>query len=182
MIVCVTGTPAAGKSSVGKVLSHMGFKIYELGDIVRRMMRDKEIALTPESDRKFTIWLRKSHGRLVTVRKLASEVDLSRGRNIAIIGVRSKPELDYIRKKGKTVAIAIIAPSRLRFQRMRKRGRADAQKTYADFVKRDKKEERFGLWGAIESADYVISGTSTIPQLTKEVRQIVRLASQSKAF
>lgn len=182
MIVCITGMPAAGKSSIGKALKRMGYTTYELGDIVRKMMRERHIRVTPESDREFTIWLRKRYGGLVTIKRLAKEVDLRKADKIAIIGVRSRPELDYIRKRGKTLTIAILAPARLRYLRMKGRGRADAQHTFAEFRRRDRREERFGLWGAIKSADYVISGTGTIPQLQKEVKEVVEIASIAKAF
>ena len=175
MIVCITGLPAAGKSSVGKILKEKGFRVYELGDIVREMMSKQGIALTPESDRKFTVMIRKRYGSLVTVKYLVKKVNLRKKANIAIIGVRSKPELDYIKRQAKVVTIAVLAPSRLRFERMRRRKRPDAQRTYSEFLKRDRKEVGFGVWGAINSADYVIAGTGAIPQLRKEVIQIIGL-------
>lgn len=182
MIVCVTGMPAAGKSSVGAVLKGMGFNVYELGDIVRMMMRERGIQINPESDKKFTVWLRKRYGGLVTVKRLAKEVDLGGSGKTAVVGIRSKPELDYIRAHGRSLTVAVLAPSRLRFRRMRRRGRRDAQKTYADFLKRDRKEERWGLWSAIKSADYVIAGTGTLAQLKDEVRQVMKDARRAKAF
>ncbi len=176
MIICITGLPGAGKSTTGKILESMGYKVYELGDIVRKMMKKEGIALTPESDKKFTTSLRRMRGNLVTVKYLLKEVRLGSKSKIAIVGVRSKAELDYLRKQSKIITIAIVAPTKLRFERIKKRKRPDAPRTLKEFVNdRDKKEASWGEIGAIKSADYIIAGTGTVPQLRKEVEQIMRL-------
>lgn len=176
MIICITGLPAAGKSSVGMVLKEEGFRVYELGDMIRRMMKEHGIELTPESDKKFIVSMRKRYGKFVFVERFAKKVNIGKASNIAIVGVRSRPELEYLKRQAKNVVtIAILAPSRLRFERMKERKRPDAQRTYAEFLKRDRREIRFGLWGAIDGADYVIAGTGTIPQLRNEVERILKL-------
>lgn len=176
MIICITGLPGAGKSAAGRILGRMGYRVCELGDIVREMMRKQGIRITPESDKHFTIDLRRRHGKLVTVKYLLRRVNLRGKRNIVIVGVRSKAELDYLRKRAKIVTVAVVAPVRLRFKRIKKRGRPDTPRTLAKFIRdRDKKEARWGELRAIRSADYIIAGTGTIPQLRREIEKILEL-------
>jgi dephospho-CoA kinase len=178
MIICITGLPGAGKTSVAKILQRRGFKAYELGDVVREMMRKQGIPITPDSDKKFTIELRKKHGNLVTVQYLLKKVKLKRHAKIAIVGVRSKYELDYIKKHAPVVTIAVVAPAKLRYERIKKRGRPDAPRSLREFiVDRDKKEEKWGLLKAIGSADYVISGAGNIIGLKHAVYAILKSES-----
>ncbi len=174
MIICITGLPGAGKSTAGMILKGMGYRVYELGDIVRQMMGERGIKITAESDREFTVRLRKEHGALVTVKRLLKKVRLGSKSNIAIVGIRSKAELDYIRKRADTVTIAVVAPVRIRFERTKRRGRADAPKTLAEFVRdRDAKEARWGQLAAIKSADYIISGAGNIASLKKAIHSVL---------
>ena len=183
MIICVTGLPGAGKSVTGGILAKRGYKVYELGDIVREMMKKKRIPQDAESVKRFTIYIRKRYGTLVIPRYLFRTIKVRKDSKIAIIGVRSKPELDYIRKRGRSVTIAIVAPARLRYRRTMSRGRSDAPRTFAEFVKnRDAKEKRFGLEGAIRSADYIIAGTGTVAQLEKGIDQVLLKMKNAKAF
>lgn len=176
MIICITGLPGAGKSSVGKLLSTMGFRTYELGDVVRGLMKKEGIRLTPESDKEFTVYLKKKYGKAVVVRRLLEKVKLNKVGKVAIVGVKNKPELDYIKSKSRSpvVTIAVVAPVRLRFQRTRMRGRADAPRTLAEFIKnRDRKEARWGETDTIKNADYIISDTGTMADLKKNVRLVI---------
>ncbi|MDE1874403.1 MAG: AAA family ATPase [Candidatus Micrarchaeota archaeon] len=181
-IVCITGMPAAGKSSVGRILAKRGFKVYELGDIVREMMSQMGIAVTPESDKKFTIWMRKRYGNLVTVKRLSKEVNLKKARRVAIVGLRSKPEIDYLRRYGSVTIIAVVAPLKQRYYRVVKRGRPDAPRSVAEFERRDKKEEGWGLLAAIRSADFMIAGTGNFRQLEKSVGEALLQMKDAKAF
>ncbi len=174
MIICITGLPGAGKSTAGRILGRMGYRVYELGDIVREMMRKQGIKLTPESDKRFTTELRRKHGKLVTVRYLLKRVRLSGNGNIVIVGVRSKAELDYIRKHARIATVAIVAPVKLRFARIKRRRRPDAPRTLAEFIKnRDRKEESWGELGAIKSSDYIISGAGTNAELKRAMTEML---------
>lgn len=169
----MTGLPAAGKSSVGAILKSSGFRVYEIGDAVRDIMRRRGIPLTPESDRIFTVKMRRKHGRAVFVKLLLRNVRIDGKSKVAIIGIRSRADLRYVKKRGRILTMAIVAPIKLRYERIRKRGRPDMPRSLAEFRVRDRREERFGLLGAIRGADFVVSGAGTIPQLRKEVREIL---------
>ena len=170
MIICVTGLTGSGKGSVGKILGEMGFRVYDLGDEIREMMKESGMEISPENDKKFTIGIRKRYGKLVVVKHLLKKIKLGSAHKTAILGIRSNEELDCIRKRAKAVSVAVVAPVRTRFERAMKRGRPDSYNTLAAFVKnKDEKDAGMGMLDVIKGADYVIANTSTHTELKKSV-------------
>ncbi|MGA3020771.1 MAG: AAA family ATPase [Candidatus Micrarchaeales archaeon] len=173
MIVCVIGMPGAGKSQVADVLRRMDFRTYELGDVVRGMMKEQDIEITPESLRKFSIVARRKYGYDYEARRLIKKINLKEG-NIAIVGFRTKANLDFIKKHAKVTSIAVIAPAKIRYLRLSSRRRPDDPKTMTEFMRqRDRKEIRFGILKVIKGADYVIANTGTVADLKKSVQMVM---------
>ena len=63
MIVCITGMPGSGKSVAADIMKKRGFKVLEMGNVVREMMRKKGIKITNKSIREFALRLREEGGR-----------------------------------------------------------------------------------------------------------------------
>ncbi len=171
------------------MLARRGYKVYELGDLVRQLMRESGIKITPESDKRFSEELRKRYGSRVTPKLLLERIRIRKNENAAIVGVRSRPELEYIKRrlrgKESVVTIAIVAPVRIRYRRVRKRNRPDTPRSIAAFIReKDAKERRWGVNEAIDSADYVISGTGSVAELRKDVNSLFSAleSGKEKAF
>ena len=173
MIICVTGLPGSGKSAVGQIIEGKGYELYEMGDIVREEMRKKSINITPDSERKFSNWLRNKKGKEVVMKMMLKKLKLNRRSKVVISGVRDVWEIKHFRKLENTVTIAVVAPARLRFERQEKRGRADAPKTFKQFVERDRTEIGWGELQALKEADYVIANTGTHADLKKAVLAVL---------
>ncbi len=187
--MCITGTAGAGKSTVGRVLKRRGYSVYELGDIVRQLMHEAGVRITPESNRAFSERLRRRYGDVVTPRLLLGRISVRRNENMAIVGIRSRKELDYIKKRlgsrERIVTVAVVAPAKTRYERTRKRNRPDAPKSLAAFVRdTDRKEERWGVRGAIASADYIISGAGSLGELKRDAGMLFSAieSGKEKAF
>jgi dephospho-CoA kinase len=175
MIVCITGMPGSGKSVVADVLKNKGYKVYELGDVVREEMRKRKIEMTSESMRKFSLYFRKKYGNDVTSRRLLRERNIKQGGKTVISGLRNTADLNYIKRRFDVILVAVIAPAKTRFLRTKSRVRADNPKTMGEFIKhRDKKETRFGILGIIKKADYVISNTGTVADLKRSVAIVAK--------
>lgn len=178
MILCVTGFPGAGKSTVAKLLERSGFKVYELGDMVRELIKKEGIDKNPESIRRFLKHIRVKYGKEVTARMLLKKIKTKKGDRIAIIGLRSLAELNYIKKHADVAVVAVIAPPEKRFMRVIKRKKAEDPKTMASFLcNRDRNEARLGMIGVIKKADYVIANTGTFSDLKRSVREVVKAVS-----
>jgi len=140
-----------------------------MGDIVREEMKKRRIAITPESAKQFSTWLRNKFGKEIIMKMMLKRLRLSKKSKVAIAGVRDVWEVRHFRKLENTVTIAVVAPAKTRFERQEKRGRADAPKNFKQFVERDKKEIGWGELGALKEADYVIANTGTHADLKKAV-------------
>ena len=98
------------------------------------------------------------------------------GSNVVITGVRSINEIDYFRQEVHDISvIGIIAPRDVRYVRLRKRGRQDDLKTMDEFEFREEKEKRYGVLGAIDAADYVITNTGTLEELKSNILGVLEL-------
>jgi dephospho-CoA kinase len=176
MIICVAGLPGSGKSEASKAFAARGYKPYELGSIVWELMRKARVERNSDNTKRFITTLREKYGREVMARFLLKKIRLTSDSKIAIIGVRSMAELNYIRKRSKTVTIAIVAPPRLRFTRISRRMRPDDPKSLAQFIRnRDRKEIAFGANDVIAHADYIIANTGSKADLERNVEHVLSL-------
>lgn len=179
MIVGITGMPGAGKSEVASILQRQGFKVVEMGDAVKEMMQARGIELTNESFRTFATQIRKKYGKTVVAKETTRIVAKMKNRNICIAGIRSTYEIDYFRKRlGNIKIIAVIAPKKVRFRRLKSRQRKDDPLTKSGFRFREQKEKSWGLYDAIKRADFVITNMGTSNQLRADVKDVVRLANK----
>ncbi|MGC8699913.1 MAG: AAA family ATPase [Candidatus Micrarchaeia archaeon] len=173
MIICITGMPGSGKSVAANYLARKGFKIVEMGDTIRERMKKEGIRITNESIREYSLSLRKRFGNDIVAKLTVQKIKGNR-KNIAIIGVRSKKEMDYFRKKlGDFYVLALTAPKMVRYKRLKKRGRQDDMITMKAFRYREEKEKKYGIESAIKNADFIISNTSSLNELKKNIDAVL---------
>ncbi|MGC8587106.1 MAG: AAA family ATPase [Candidatus Micrarchaeia archaeon] len=175
MIICITGMPGSGKSVTADILGKMGFKIIEMGDLIREEMKRNGIKVTNENMRNFAIDIRKRGGNDIVAKLTAKKIKNLRNRGkIAIVGVRNADELSYFRRIFKRFAtVEIYAPAKSRYERLEGRGRKDDPKNYNEFKFREKKEGKLGIASAIMSTDYVVLNTGSIADLKKSLKLLV---------
>jgi dephospho-CoA kinase len=165
----------SGKGEVSNILKSKGYKVYELGDVIREEMKKRKIEKTPEAEKQFSIDIRKMYGADVTSRFLLKKAKLKKGSKAVISGFRNMEDLNYVKKHFKIVTIAVVAPTKIRFARTLARNRPQDPKTLREFVElRDRKEAKFGLLKVIANADYVVANVGTIAELRKSVLIVAR--------
>ncbi|MGC8662687.1 MAG: AAA family ATPase [Candidatus Micrarchaeia archaeon] len=173
MIICITGMPGSGKSLAANYLIEKGFEAVEMGDFVREKMKTEGIEITNKNIRDYALYLRKKFGKEI-VAKLTINRIKGKNKNIVIVGVRSRIEIDYFKKNlGNFYVIALTAPKRLRYKRLKERGRTDDIYTIDEFNYREEKEKKYGMMSAIKSADFVISNTASQKELKKSIDAVI---------
>lgn len=191
MVVAVVGLPGSGKSLAAGVLRRMDFRVIELGDIWRELLKKNKISrYDPIGTREFTRMLREKYGKEVYAKYACRKIK-KEWRRIAIMGIRSTYEMDYFRKRIKNIrVIALLAPIEVRFGRMKERNKPEDPKTMKSFRWLDqrekqgfmkaKSEEKHGVMRIIKDSDYVIANTSTVKKLEDNVAKIINKIKEEK--
>jgi dephospho-CoA kinase len=176
LIVCLTGMPGAGKSSVASFLKEKGFVVMTMGDVVREEAKRQGLEPTDINLGKMMLKLRQDLGPgavgHIVLQKLARDGSSS---NIVIDGIRSIAEVEVLKKVGHVRLLAIHASQDTRFKHLKERARADAPLSGNEFAGRDKRELSVGLSEAIALANEMISNNDlTLEQLKLCAYNIVK--------
>lgn len=176
LIVCLTGMPGAGKSSVASFLKEKGFEVVTMGDVVREEAKRQGLEPTDVNLGKMMLKLRQDLGPgavgHIVLQKLARDGSSS---NVVIDGIRSIAEVEVLKKVGHVRLLAIHASQVTRFMHLKKRGRADAPSNGNEFAGRDKRELSVGVSEAIALANEMISNNDlTLEQLKLRAYDIVK--------
>ncbi|HDN75950.1 MAG TPA: flagellar hook-basal body complex protein FliE [Acidilobales archaeon] len=158
ILLCVTGMPGAGKSLVARIISkEFNLRIISMGDVVREEAKRRGIPQDMSSMMKFAEELRIKYGDDI-VAKLTLDYIRRKGYEgiLVIDGVRSLSEIKTFNNYGKVLIIAVHASPKVRFKRLKSRGRRDDPKVWSEFASRDMKELRFGIGNVIALADVMI--------------------------
>lgn len=180
MIICLTGMPGSGKTTVADMLKQRGFTLIELSSQLKKLMSICGGTFDMKSREAFAANLKKAFGRDILAKLSAEEVKNAKG-NVIISGVRSTMELDYIRTLNQNVAvIALSVPKDLRYNRLVKRKAGIRTSNYRDFEWRDRSNVAMGMPQAIHSADYTLVNTGTLTQLHSDIDELLRRIGSAK--
>lgn len=176
-VIGLVGTKLSGKGAVAGILQEMGYEYFSLSDTLRKYA-DK----LGESKGVFNLQdlankLRAEKGNSILAELILEEIGDEKGRLIVIDGIRHPEEIKRIGK----VIIAVDAEPRVRFERIKKRGREGDPETWEEFLEMEQRES----WGeknvsgqqvaeCIKLADYQIwNNTNDMGVLRKEVDKML---------
>jgi dephospho-CoA kinase len=177
LIVCLTGMPGAGKSSVASFLKEKGFAVVTMGDAVREEAKRQGLEPTDINLGKMMLKLRQDLGPgavgHIVLQKLARDGDGYS--NVVIDGIRSIAEVEILKEAGHVKLLAIHASQNTRFRHLKERARGDAPSNGTEFAGRDKRELSVGVSEAIALANEMISNNDlTLEQLKLRAYDIVK--------
>ncbi len=174
LFILVVGMPGAGKGIIVDIArERFNLKTYTMGDVIREEALRKYGEITPETMLKVSREVREKYGSQYVAIKTYERIDRSE-KVVLIDGVRSLDEVEYFRKHGETIIIAIHASPRTRFERLLKRGRVGDPRNWEEFVERDMIELSFGIGNVIALADYMIVNEGDIEEVRREVENVLR--------
>jgi dephospho-CoA kinase len=178
IIVCLTGMPGAGKSTIASSLKEKGFEVITMGDAVREEAKRQNLEPTDRNLGTLMLKLRTELGpgaiAHLILRKI--EKDTNHNRSIVIIdGIRSMSEVDILRSIGYVKLLAVHASTNTRFIYTKERARFDSPSSIQDFVVRDKRELIVGISEAIALADETLSNNElTVEELKERAFEIIQ--------
>jgi dephospho-CoA kinase len=177
LLICITGMPGAGKSTVATLLKDYGFSLITMGDVVREQAKLHNLQMNDANLGNLMLKLRKDLGPAAVARLILKKIkqDSDLKRDIVIDGIRSIDEVKVLKSVGSVKLLAIHASAETRYNHIKQRGRADVPIDNTDFLLRDKRELDVGISEAIAMSDEVVSNNNlTKVELQNKVLAIIR--------
>jgi dephospho-CoA kinase len=176
-MICITGMPGAGKSTVATLLRNYGFSVITMGDAVREEAKLHNLEMTDANLGNLMLELRKDLGpaavAYLILKKIHRDSNFKGG--IVIDGLRCIDEVKVLKTVGCVKLLAIHASAETRYNHIKQRGRADVPLNDSDFIIRDKRELDVGISEVIALSDEVVSNNNlTKAELQNKVLAIVR--------
>jgi dephospho-CoA kinase len=177
LMICITGMPGAGKSTVATLLRNCGFSVITMGDAVREEAKLHNLEMTDANLGNLMLELRKDLGpaaiAYLILKKIHRESNFKG--DIVIDGLRCIDEVKVLKTMGCVKLLAIHASAETRYNHIKQRGRADVPLNDSDFIIRDKRELDVGISEVIALSDEVVSNNNlTKAELQNKVLAIVR--------
>ena len=173
LVVCLTGMPGAGKSTIVSKLKEEGYETFSLGDGVRAEAKKLNLEPTGENLGKLMLELREKNGPGAVAELLKESIQDSIHDIIIIDGIRSIHEINVLKETGNVKLLAVNAAADTRFNFLRERKRSDDPLTREKFEERDNREIGVGLEEIIRLADESIENNNvSINQMAESAIKI----------
>ncbi len=175
LLVCLTGMPGAGKSTIAEGLKSKNYEIINLGNAVREEARNRNLDPTRENLGKLMLELREKNGPGAIAELVKPKIESSIANVLLIDGVRSNDEIQVLKELGIVKLLAIHASTDTRFDFLQKRGRSDDPQTKEHFNERDNRELGVGVSNSIALSDFAISNIGlTKDELIKKAYEVIQ--------
>lgn len=176
LVICLTGMPGAGKSTVANLLKEKNFHVIIMGDIIREKALEEKMELNDENLGMLMKNLRYEYGNGIIAKLILQKIKKLDDFNkfVVIDGIRSYEEFKILKDLDFVKLLAIHASSDTRYNHIKLRDRSDSPSSYEKFLQRDKREIDIGICEAIALSDEVISNNAlTISEFRNNVEKII---------
>ncbi len=159
LIVCITGMSGAGKSTIAKVASKMGFDRISMGDMIRKEARSRRLKGDDSNLGRIMLELRETRGAGAVAELCLPAIQGSKNSRFVVDGVRSVEELDVFKRLGDVLVISVTSALDQREEFLLRRDRLDAPRDSRSLRERDIRERQVGVERAMAVADIVIDNS-----------------------
>lgn len=185
-IVGITGTLGSGKGEVSAFLRSKGFVHFSVRDFLTGELKRRGLTVNRDEMTMLANELRTTHGPSYIIEQIYATA-AAKGGNAIIESVRAKGEVDFLKKKGALI-IAVDAPAKVRYERVRSRKSDLDHVTYDKFLADEKREMdsddafRQNIRDCMRRADFVVTNDGTLEELHKQIEKVLpKITRQSSS-
>lgn len=177
-IIGITGTFGSGKGTVTDILIKKGWRHYSATAFITSEIEKRNMTVNRDSLIEVGNDLRKKYGSDYVIRSLFHKAVHSK-KNSVIESIRTVGEVDLLRTYDNFYLISVDADIKKRYERIRQRGSAKDDVTFAEFQNREEREmknddsTKQNLSACAQLADYHINNDGTIERLREEVDKVM---------
>lgn len=173
-LIGLTGTNSAGKGAVAAYFENKGYAYFSLSDLIREELRKIGKEVTRDNLIKMGNELREKGGHDILARLVMEKVkDKS-----VIDSIRNPKEVEYLRTQKGFILLAVDAPVELRYERAKKRGRAESASNLAEFIKKEAEEmtdleKGQQLHNCMKMADFLVINDGSLKDLYRRLEELL---------
>jgi len=183
IIIGITGTLGAGKGTVVEyLLNNKGYQHYSVRGYILTEIRKRRLPENRDSMVVVANDLRKKNSPSYIVDQLYDQAKNS-GTNAVIESIRTPGEVESLKAKGNFYLFAVDADAEIRFSRIQLRGSETDHINFETFLENENREmssddpNKQNLGACIQTADFVFDNNTTVEELYKKVKNILRKIS-----
>ncbi len=137
MIIGLTGTLGAGKGSVAEILKNKGFAYYSCSDYLRGELKKKGIEENIPNLANLGNEIRQKYGAGEIPRRLLKQI---KEKNVIVDSLRHPEEIKALEGTSDFTLVAVDAPIKLRYNRIKNRKRAGDNISLKEFKKQEEEQ------------------------------------------
>ncbi|MBU9889131.1 MAG: dephospho-CoA kinase [Candidatus Omnitrophica bacterium] len=177
MIIGLTGKNGSGKGEVASFLKERGFHYHSLSDALRDEARKQGKEITRGILVELGNFLREQEGPGCLAERIFAKLDPEK--HYVVDSIRHPSEVQVFRRRNDFTLLRVHAPERLRFERLKQRGRENDPRVWEEFqaleVQEAKSEHKTDqqLDLAIAAADLQIDNNGPLRELHEKVKAVL---------
>ena len=175
-IIAFVGMPASGKSEAAAIARESGYRVVNMGDVVRDEVRRLGLEPTDENLGGTGTRLRQNEGPEAIARRCVPKLRGLTTDTIVIDGVRNIEEVDLFKQEFRDAffLLHITSSTRNRRARINVRGRTDDTLMHDNGLTiRDQRELGWGMDESIKRADVSIENNGTLEEFREKIQKIL---------
>jgi len=184
MIIGLTGKNGSGKGEAARFLMDAGYQYYSLSDEVRHELERRGVEVTRDSLTTTANEMREKYGAGVLAERTLEKLDPTA--HAIVDSIRNPFEVETLRRRDGFYLINVNADTKVRFERVKKRGREKDPTTYEKFLEVEAREAQSDdpasqqLNRTCEMADAVVTNNGAINDLHDRIREVINALAMNK--
>lgn len=184
-VIGIVGLQASGKTLVASHLIDLGASRVRMGDVVWREVENRKLEINEKNVANVAKELREKEG-MGAIAERCIPIIKKKGKKsetVVVDGLRGGAEVEVFRNEfGENFfLISVEAPDKLRYDRIKRRGREDDIEDFESFKEKDERELDWGMEEAMESADFTIINNGSVRDLKIKVSKIFEEITENES-